>query len=187
MRAEVDKPLYDMFKVQFTGKTGYIFGTYAGYSGVVYRPMMDVLMIAPNGELPCDMAVYKTGTVANKTLADAVAAEQATQAQAQNSAPQAGQADQNKSTQATGNGNTSSGNDEKIKSVIAPNTYSTIEEVKNTSDKYVLNIDTKKIHYRTCEDIDKMSPENARTTSASIADIQAADPEYTTCGHCNPQ
>ena len=179
MRVEVDKPMYDAFKQQFTGKAGYIFGTNAGYSGVTYRPMLDVVMIAPNGEIPADMALYHTGAAANNALAEAAAA-----ASAENPAPAPEQADQNKTTPAPEGGNTSSSINNNDSSVIASDNFSSIEAVKNTTDKYVLNKDTKKIHNPGCSDINDMLPENAATSNASMEELKAAG--YTTCGHCNP-
>ncbi len=63
------------------------------------------------------------------------------------------------------------------------NTYNTPEQ-HQTIDTYVLNTnpDRMKIHYPTCRDVKKISPENYSTSSLSISELYAQG--YTTCGHC---
>ena len=45
IRANVAKDKFDQFKTSYAGKDVYICGTYAGYSGVLNRPMIDVASI----------------------------------------------------------------------------------------------------------------------------------------------
>lgn len=45
MRSYVNKSKLDLFKATFNGKPLYIYGGYAGYSGVLNRPMMDATII----------------------------------------------------------------------------------------------------------------------------------------------
>ena len=59
MRAEINKLKYDMFRKDYLGKSGYIYGRYSGYSGVTNRPMMDVTVIQPNGGFMTDVKLYK--------------------------------------------------------------------------------------------------------------------------------
>ena len=49
MRCTCDKSKYDLMKTQLLGKNAYIYGTYAGYSGVSNRPMMDMTVINEAG------------------------------------------------------------------------------------------------------------------------------------------
>ncbi len=165
MRVEVDKPMYDAFKQQFTGKAGYIFGTNAGYSGVTNRPMMDVIMIAPVGEIPADMAIYHTGMASNNALADAAAA-----AQAENPAPQ------------TDAANRSGRNNTTPTPTPTPEPSEPGNELSKTTDKYVLNQDTKKIHIPSCSEVKKMTKDNSATTNMTIEELEADG--YTKCEHC---
>ena len=57
-------------------------------------------------------------------------------------------------------------------------------EQQRTSDTYVLNTSTKKIHFPTCRDVKKIAPENYATTSMPIGELEAQ--KYKRCGHCNP-
>lgn len=59
MRANVAKDKYDMMKAEICGKAGYIYGTYAGYSGVTYRPMMDMTMMIETPGNSVNMALYQ--------------------------------------------------------------------------------------------------------------------------------
>ena len=43
VRVNCSKAKYDLMKNEILGKAGYIYGTYAGYSGVTNRPMMDMI------------------------------------------------------------------------------------------------------------------------------------------------
>lgn len=59
MRVNIAKAKFDMFKGNFLGKTGYIYGIYSGYSGVTDRPMMDIRVIYPMNEYMIDMKFYQ--------------------------------------------------------------------------------------------------------------------------------
>lgn len=59
MRLYCDKTKYELFKNQMKGKAGYIYGLYAGYSGVTNRPMMDMTVVTPVGGVPTDMRLYQ--------------------------------------------------------------------------------------------------------------------------------
>ena len=57
-----------------------------------------------------------------------------------------------------------------------------IAEQQNTTDAYVLNTSTLKIHHPNCDDVKKIKPENYATSSSSIDELRAQG--YSTCGHC---
>lgn len=57
-----------------------------------------------------------------------------------------------------------------------------IAEQQNTTDAYVLNTSTLKIHHPNCDDVRKIKPENYATSSSSIDELRAQG--YSTCGHC---
>lgn len=59
MRANVAKNNYDLMKNEINGKAGYIYGNYAGYSGVTYRPMMDMTMMIETPGNSVNMALYQ--------------------------------------------------------------------------------------------------------------------------------
>ncbi|MCR5687364.1 MAG: hypothetical protein K6G58_05025 [Lachnospiraceae bacterium] len=59
MRVEVSKLKYDLFRKDYLGKSGYIYGRYSGYSGVTNRPMLDITVIQPNGGVMTDMKLYR--------------------------------------------------------------------------------------------------------------------------------
>ena len=59
MRVDIEKSKYDMFKAQYLGKAGYIYGIYSGYSGVTNRPMIDVTILHITGGVPTNMALYR--------------------------------------------------------------------------------------------------------------------------------
>ena len=61
------------------------------------------------------------------------------------------------------------------------NTYDNPEQ-QQTSESWVLNTHTLKIHYPRCNDVKKISPENYATSSSSLDELRAQG--YTTCGHC---
>lgn len=65
------------------------------------------------------------------------------------------------------------------------NTYY-IPEQQQTTARYVLNTSTHKIHFPSCEDVKRISPENYETTNLNIEEITAQNNEYTLCRHCNP-
>jgi hypothetical protein len=51
-----------------------------------------------------------------------------------------------------------------------------------TTETWVLNTSTMRIHYPSCNDVVKIKPENYATSSLSLAELEAAG--YKTCGHC---
>lgn len=57
-------------------------------------------------------------------------------------------------------------------------------EQQNTEDKYVLNTNTKKIHFPKCNDVTSIKSENYATSSQSIEELERQG--YKRCGHCNP-
>lgn len=57
-----------------------------------------------------------------------------------------------------------------------------IPENQQTTETWVLNTSTMKIHHPECKDVVKIKPENYSTSSLSVAELQAMG--YTTCGHC---
>ena len=59
MRVRCDKTKYDLMKNEILGKAGYIYGTYAGYSGVVERPMMDMTVMIETPGNAVNMALYR--------------------------------------------------------------------------------------------------------------------------------
>lgn len=54
-----------------------------------------------------------------------------------------------------------------------------------SSTYYILNTNSKKIHYPDCDSVGRMSEKNKEEYSGSISDKIAEG--YTTCGTCNPQ
>ena len=66
----------------------------------------------------------------------------------------------------------------------SPNYFDTydIPEQQNTSETYVLNTSTMKIHIPSCDDVKKINPENYAASSSSLEELKAQG--YTTCGHC---
>lgn len=66
----------------------------------------------------------------------------------------------------------------------SPNYFDTydIPEQQNTSESYVLNTSTLKIHIPSCDDVKKIKPENYEPSSSSLEELKAQG--YTTCGHC---
>ena len=61
------------------------------------------------------------------------------------------------------------------------NTYNNADQ-QNTTDSYVLNTDSKKIHYPNCEYVKKIAPQNYRTSNLSVNELKGQG--YTTCGIC---
>ena len=59
-----------------------------------------------------------------------------------------------------------------------------IPSQQQTEASYVLNTNTKKFHYPSCNDVKKIKPENYATSSLSRDDIIAQG--YSSCGHCHP-
>ena len=64
------------------------------------------------------------------------------------------------------------------------NTYDN-EEQQQTTAKWVLNTDSKKIHLPSCDTVRKISPENYATSNGTFADLM--NQGYSPCGVCNPQ
>ena len=59
MRCICSKSKYDTLKVDLLGKDAAIYGTYAGYSGVTNRPMMDILRVIDANGNDMDMSIYR--------------------------------------------------------------------------------------------------------------------------------
>ena len=49
---------------------------------------------------------------------------------------------------------------------------------------YILNTNTKKIHYPSCKSVSQMSEKNKQATNQSVAELEAAG--YESCKNCNP-
>lgn len=58
MRCQCDRSNYDRLKADLMGKLARIYGTYAGYSGVTNRPMMDISRVVDDQGNDYDMASY---------------------------------------------------------------------------------------------------------------------------------
>lgn len=61
------------------------------------------------------------------------------------------------------------------------NTYNNPEQ-QQTSDMFVLNTSTFKLHWPNCNDVKKIAPENYSTSNLSISELE--NQGYSTCGHC---
>lgn len=59
MRVKCSKAKYELMKNEIFGKAGYIYGTYAGYSGVTQRPMMDMTIMIEVPGNAVNMAIYQ--------------------------------------------------------------------------------------------------------------------------------
>ena len=59
MRATCLKDNFELLKSEINGKAAYIYGTYAGYSGVTNRPMMDVKNVFVVGGNAVSIALYQ--------------------------------------------------------------------------------------------------------------------------------
>lgn len=62
-----------------------------------------------------------------------------------------------------------------------------IPENSETTESYVLNTNTHKVHYPGCRDVPKIAPQNYETWSGNLKDFFLANPEYSACKHCNPR
>lgn len=71
--------------------------------------------------------------------------------------------------------NTSGGNSSNF------DTYDNAEQ-QNTTDEWVLNTKSKKIHYPACKDVKKISPDNYDTSNLPLEELE--NQGYSTCGHC---
>jgi len=60
-------------------------------------------------------------------------------------------------------------------------TYDNVEQ-QNTTEQWVLNTNSKKIHYPSCKSVKKISPKNYSTSSLSLEELKIQG--YTTCGQC---
>lgn len=58
MRCACNTAKYDLLKSEILGKAANIYGTYAGYSGIINRPMMDVSMILEVNGNSLNMVAY---------------------------------------------------------------------------------------------------------------------------------
>lgn len=58
IRGYVDKNKYELLKNAMVGKAGYVYGTYAGYSGILKRPMIDIATFNCQDGSIVNMAVY---------------------------------------------------------------------------------------------------------------------------------
>lgn len=61
------------------------------------------------------------------------------------------------------------------------NTYDN-QSQQQTSDTYVLNTNTHKIHYPHCSSVPKIAPQNYATSNSSVDELKSQG--YTTCGKC---
>lgn len=61
------------------------------------------------------------------------------------------------------------------------NTYNNTEQ-QNTEDTWVLNTNSKKIHYPSCKSVPKIAPQNYSTSSETLDELKSRG--YTTCGNC---
>ena len=59
MRCNCDKSNYELLKAELQGKSANIYGTYAGYSGVTNRPMMDMMRVFETRGVYVDLELYK--------------------------------------------------------------------------------------------------------------------------------
>ena len=59
VRVNCSKDKYDLMKNEILGKAGYIYGTYAGYSGVTNRPMMDMMIMIETPGNAVNMSLYR--------------------------------------------------------------------------------------------------------------------------------
>lgn len=60
-------------------------------------------------------------------------------------------------------------------------TYNNLDQ-QQTTDTYVLNTSSMKIHHPSCSSVPKIKPQNYATSSESLAELKAQG--YTTCGIC---
>lgn len=58
VRGCADKSKYELLKNAMVGKAGYVYGTYAGYSGILKRPMIDIATFNCQDGSIVNMAVY---------------------------------------------------------------------------------------------------------------------------------
>ena len=63
------------------------------------------------------------------------------------------------------------------------NTYDNSDQQK-TDASYVLNTNSRKFHYPSCNDVKKIAPQNYETFEGTRD--EAINAGYSSCGHCNP-
>ena len=182
VRANVQKAMYDQYRAMYIGKAAYMYGLYSGYSGVTNRPMMDVTLIVVTAAAPAaGLNPVPTANAANTVNAAAAGAStrnpSTSQDTSQSLADQTAANTQTSSKTASASSGSagSGGGDSNF------NTYDNASQ-QNTSDKYVLNTDSKKIHHPSCNDVRKIAPDNYQTTNSSLEELEAQG--YTVCGHC---
>lgn len=61
------------------------------------------------------------------------------------------------------------------------NTYDNADQ-QQTTDTFVLNTSSMKIHYPNCNDVKKIAPQNYSTSNLSLTEL--INQGYSTCGHC---
>ena len=61
------------------------------------------------------------------------------------------------------------------------NTYDN-EAQQQVDDLYVLNTSSMKIHYKTCDSVKKIAPQNYSTSNASVEEL--IEQGYSRCGIC---
>ncbi len=105
--------------------------------------------------------------------------------------------EQNPSSQTQANGNNQSESSSQIPAQSKPsensggnngnadnfNTYDNSDQQK-TEASYVLNTNSRKFHYPSCNDVKKIAPQNYETFEGTRD--EAINAGYSPCGHCNP-
>lgn len=79
---------------------------------------------------------------------------------------------------------TETSSDDNIDSAPSENNFDTYNnpEQQQSTDAYVLNTSSNKIHYPHCSSVAKIAPQNYATSSASLAELKSQG--YSTCGIC---
>lgn len=92
------------------------------------------------------------------------------------STPQPAAVSDSQSVVASSGGNSGSGSGE--------NNFDTYDNQsqQQTTDAYVLNTHTKRIHHPSCSSVPKIAPQNYATSNASLEELVAQD--YKPCGNC---
>ena len=92
------------------------------------------------------------------------------------STPQPAAVSDSQSVVASSGGNSGSGSGESNF-----NTYD-YQSQQQTTDAYVLNTHTRRIHHPNCSSVPKIAPQNYATSNASLEELMAQD--YKPCGNC---
>lgn len=71
-----------------------------------------------------------------------------------------------------------------IKQIGNPEPENTINEIRSNKTRYILNTNTKKIHYPSCPSTNEISPKNMQESSLSKKVLSALG--YSSCGRCKP-